>query len=216
MSETKQKDLIIVGHSGFGKEVFWLASRLGLQVRGFLDDNPEVADLTFADTPVIGGVKNWVDHHDCQFVIAIGNPRIRQKVCATMQALGTPHFATLIDPAAVVMAGHVNIGEGSVICAGTVCTVEVNIGRHVIINLNCSIGHECAFGDFVTVAPLAAVSGNVSLGEKSEVGTAASIRQGLTIGKGAMVGMGSVVTKNVSENTVVFGAPAKAIKTLED
>ena len=209
-----RKDLIIVGFSGFGKEVFWLANRLGLTVRGFLDDNPAVSGLSFGGAAVLGGVLQWHEYEDCEFVIAIGNPRVRKKVFDKMSSIGIPAFATLIDPAAELMPGHVSVGSGSVICAGTICTVEINIGAHVIINLNCTVGHETCIDDFATIAPMVAISGNVHIGTCAEIGTGAAIRQGLTVNPGAMVGMGSVLTKSVAENTVVFGSPAKPIKTI--
>jgi len=208
------KSLIIVGFSGFGKEVFWLASRLGVTVRGFLDDNTAVQGHQFASVPVLGMVDDWQQYSDCQFVIAIGNPRVRSKVRDKMCSSGSPEFATLIDPGAIMMSEHVTIGVGSIICAGTIATVEIVIGEHVIVNLNCTIGHEVVFEDFVTVAPMVAISGNVRICSKAELGTGASIRQGLTISSGAMVGMGSVLTKNVPENVVFFGSPAKVIKTI--
>lgn len=211
-----RKHLIIVGFSGFGKEVHWLASRLGITVRGFLDDNPAVAGQEFRSASVLGGVKQWQDYRDCEFVIAIGNPRIRKKVHDKMCFVGSPSFATLIDPDAIAMHEHVSIGPGSVVCAGTVCTVEVEIGAHVILNLNCTVGHETRIEDFATIAPMVAISGNVRIGTCVEVGTSASIRQGLTVDDGAMVGMGSLVTKNVAENTLVFGSPAKPIKLIAE
>lgn len=208
------KGLIIVGFSGFGKEVYWLASRLGITVRGFLDDNLEITGKQFCSASVLGAVNQWQKYADCEFVIAIGNPRIRKKVYEGMCLAGQPIFATLVDSAAVVMSEHASIGHGSIVCAGTICTVEVNIGAHVIINLNCTVGHSTHIEDFATIAPLVAISGDVRIGQYAEIGTGTSIRQGLTIHNGAMVGMGSVVTKNVAENTVVFGAPAKPIKTI--
>lgn len=213
---TPPKELIIIGFSGFGKEIYWLASRLGITVRGFLDDNPDASEKSFGSASVLGGVMQWQDYKDCDFVIAIGSPRIRRKVFDKMSAVGRPTFATLIDPAAVVMVDHVSVGPGSVICAGSICTVEVDIGAHVIINLNCTVGHETRIGDFATIAPMVAISGNVCIGACVEVGTGATIRQGLTVNSGAMIGMGSVLTKNVADNTVVFGSPARPIKTVAE
>lgn len=210
------KRLIIVGFSGFGKEVYWLAHRLGITVFGFLDDNPAVQGLTYRGSPVLGAVDNWVNYPDCSFVIAVGNPRIRKKIHEKISMSGMPQFATLIDPSVVVNSEFVTIGQGSIICAGTILTVDIVVGAHVIINLNCTIGHDVVIRDFVTVAPLVAVSGNVNLSDCCEVGTGASIRQGVTMAQGSMLGMGGVLTKNVSENTVFFGNPAKAFKTIAD
>lgn len=210
------KKLVIVGFSGFGKEVYWLASRLGVTVSGFLDDSDSVACHAFDSVRVLGKVDSWVDFVDCQFVIAVGNPRVRKKIYEKMTALGTPTFATLVDPSAIFHMSHVNIGAGSIICAGTVSTVDISIGSHVIVNLNCTIGHDAVLEDFVTIAPMVAISGNVHIHDRVEVGTGSCIRQGLIMETGSMLGMGSVLTKNVKRNVVFFGNPAKAFKVLPE
>lgn len=51
--------------------------------------------------------------------------------------------------------------------------------------------------------------------EGASIGSSATILCGLTIGKGAIIGAGSVVTKDVPENAVVAGNPARVIKYLE-
>jgi sugar O-acyltransferase (sialic acid O-acetyltransferase NeuD family) len=206
--------IIIVGFSGFGKEVFFLAKRLGIEVHGFLDDSPNVQGDKFAGKAVLGRISDWKKYSDCKFVIAIGNPAVREKIYNEMLEIGVPRFATLVDPAAIVLPEMVEIGEGSIICAGTVCTVNISIGKQVIINLNCTIGHDSKVGDFATIAPMVAVSGNVDVGRSVEIGTSASIRQGLSIGSGAMLGMGSVLTKNMPEKVVFFGSPAKCIRNI--
>lgn len=211
---TISKDLIIVGFSGFGKEVYWLATRLGIKVRGFLDDNADVHARAFGSARVLGCISEWNKYKDCQFVIAVGAPRIRKKILKIMQAGGEPEFATLIDPSAILNTDLVRVGIGSIICAGTVCTVDIIIGQHVVVNLSCTIGHDTVIDDFVTIAPMVAVSGNVRLSMLVEVGTGSCIRQGLTLESGSMLGMGSVLTKNIKENLVFFGNPAKAFKTI--
>lgn len=210
------RNLIIVGFSGFGKEVYWLATRLGIKVIGFLDDSESVVGKSFGTANVLGKIDSWIDHNDCQFIIAIGNPRVRNKVFKKMVSFGSPFFATLVDPAAILHEPHVSVGAGSIVCAGTVCTVDVVIGAHVIINLNCTVGHDTALEDFVTIAPMVAISGNVHIHNRVEVGTGACIRQGLIMEAGSMLGMGSVLTKNVKRNVVFFGNPAKAYKILPE
>lgn len=86
-----------------------------------------------------------------------------------MCSLGQPDFATLVDPAAIVMPEHVSIGKGSIVCAETICTVEISIGDHVIINLNFAVGHETTIESFATIAPMAAISGNVRIGKRQKL-----------------------------------------------
>jgi len=108
----------------------------------------------------------------------------------------------------------VSIGIGGMLVAGARTTVNTKIGEHFIGNLNCTIGHDVEIGRFVTVAPLAAISGHVRIGDGVEIGTGACIREGVRISAGAMIGMGAVVVKDVDPNTVVVGNPARVIKEL--
>jgi acetyltransferase-like isoleucine patch superfamily enzyme len=48
----------------------------------------------------------------------------------------------------------------------------------------------------------------------ASIGSNATILCGITIGENAMVGAGSVVTRDVSPNTIVAGNPAKFIKNI--
>lgn len=209
------KRLIVVGGGGFAKEVIWLASESVQQweVVGCLNDSDEAQGTELTGVPVLGCVADWVKYQDCAFVVAVGAPRTRHLIVEKMQSLGQPRFATLIHRS-VAMSSRVEIGDGGMITAGCRLTVDIKLGRHVILNLNSTVGHETLLGDFTTVAPIVAISGNVSTGAGVELGTGAAIRQGVSIGAGAMVGMGAVVTKDIAPSSAVVGNPAKLLKQL--
>ncbi|MDX1303660.1 acetyltransferase [Photobacterium sp.] len=207
--------LIVVGGGGFAKEIIWLAKDCNFDVVGVLDDSPDMEGQTVLGVPVLGTISSWCQHRNCKFVIAIGSPRTRILVAKKMLTVGNPTFATLIHPS-VINSKHVSIGEGTMVCAGSILTVDVEIGQHCILNLNVTVGHETTFLDFVTVAPMAAVSGNVILETGVEVGTGASIKQGLTLSSGAMLGMGGVLTKNIAPNLIFAGNPAKKLKEMPE
>ena len=207
------KEIIIVGGGGFAKEVIWLARDCGYKVIGILDDNVDMQGKTVLEIPVLGTVSQCHKYSQHQFILAIGSPRTRLAVYRTMQIGGPVKFATLVHPS-VKHSKYVSFGEGSIVCSGCILTVDIIIGRHCIINLNCTVGHESILGNFVTIAPIVAISGNVSLANYSEIGTSSAIRQGITIGKGAMLGMGGVLTKNIPDNVIFVGNPAKPLKEL--
>ena len=209
------KNLVVVGGGGFAKEVIWLARDCGFNVVGVLDDAFECLGSKASDVEIVGKVDAWFKYQDCSFVVAIGSPRTRAKVVEKMNALGKPDFATLVHPS-VQMSSFVQIGKGTLICAGTILTVDIELGSHVILNLNVTVGHESIIGDYVTVAPMVAVSGDVRLDDYTEVGTGASIRQGLKLHRGSMLGMGSVLTKEIPENTIFAGNPAKRLRGLAE
>lgn len=206
------RDLIIIGSGGFGREVSWLAGDCGRRVRGFLDDEREKGDRIYG-LPVLGAVADWQDQRDVEFVIAIGNPRVRRRIVEVMEDQGLPHFATLVHPS-VLCSGSVRFGEGAIVCAGTVMTVNVSLGRHVIINVQAALGHDDVIGDFCTVAPSVMLSGGVTVEEGAEIGASSVVRQGLRIGAGAMVGMGSVVTHDAEPNMLCMGTPARPFREL--
>jgi sugar O-acyltransferase (sialic acid O-acetyltransferase NeuD family) len=207
--------LIIVGASGFGKEVAWLAKRLDIEILGFLDDNKNLEGECFYNYPVLGNIDDWVHYSEVNFTIAIASPRVRKLIVNKMLLTGTPKFKTLIDPSVEVDKDEIEIGKGTIICAGSICTANIKIGHFSIINKQCSIGHDVIINDYCTLAPKVMLGGSVYIDIGVEIGASSNIRQQLIIEKGANIGMGSVVVNSVQANTLYFGAPAKKIKLLE-
>lgn len=95
--------------------------------------------------------------------------------------------------------------------------------------LNCfhhiEIGKGCSISDNVCIADSDShcidghkdkVMSPIIIGDHVWIGKNVTVLKGVTIGNGAVIGAGSVVTKDVPENTVVAGNPAKPIKTIED
>lgn len=208
------QDLIIIGASGHMKDVAFIVESRAHEwrLKGVLDDEPAHAGGVIAGAPVLGRVASWRDYLDCAFVVAIGAPRVRTKVVSEMRA-ARPRFATLIHAAAHV-SSHAAIGQGAMIGPGATISVDAALGVHVIVNAGATIAHDDRIGDFCTIAPQAAISGNVTCDDGVEIGTNATIRQGLRIGRGAMVGMGAVVTRDVEANECVVGNPARRLRML--
>lgn len=203
------KELIIIGASGFGKEVLWLARRIGLTVRGFLDDTPEKQGEDILGIPVIGKVSDYGNYLDCSFVVAVGSTSGRRSIVGKLDNV---EYATLIDPTAII-EGNI-VGAGSIVCAGVVATVDVEIGEHTIVNLNTTLGHEVKVGNFVTIAPNCSISGNINIEDDVHIGTGATLVEKIALRRGSVLGMGSVLSKDLEANKFAVGNPARVIKTL--
>lgn len=210
------RKIYIIGAGGFGREVAWLIERINnttpaWELMGFIDDNNEKHGKCEGKYPVIGDCDFLRCCEEVWVVCAIGTAEIRKSVISKVEKYSNVRFATLIDPD-VVWAYSTTIGEGSIICAGTILTVDISIGRHVIVNLDCTVGHDTVIGDYVTIYPGVNVSGCVMVEDCVELGTGAQIIQGKRIGYQTIVGAGAVVTKDLPSRCTAVGMPAKPVK----
>lgn len=215
------KKLIIFGASGFGREVAWAVERINQvsptwDLLGFMDDDDEIQGKKINGYPVLGKTENVEDYPDAWFVCAVGSSRVREKIVRNMKAVNPDiRFGTVIDPS-VERSDLVRIGEGTIICAHTILTVNISIGAHVIINLDCTVGHDAVIEDYVTLYPSVNVSGITHIGHAVELGTGLQIIQGKTVGDYSIVGAGSVIVKDIPANCTAVGSPAKPIKFYAD
>lgn len=210
-------DLIIFGASGFGREVAWLVERINhgmptWNLLGFMDDDEKIQGTRINGYTVLGKTEDITRYPDAYFVCAVGASRIREEIICRLKGINPGiRFATLIDPS-VEKSDLVMIGEGTIICAHTIITVNIQIGNHVIINLDCTIGHDAILHDFVTLFPSVNVSGTTEIGRCSELGTGMQIIQGKTIGEYSTVGAGAVVVKDITLPGVYIGCPATLLE----
>lgn len=114
----------------------------------------------------------------------------------------------------------------------TDCGKNIHIGKNIFINSGCrfqdqggiTIGDGALIGHNVVLATLNhdtnpnkradIIPAPIIIGENVWIGANATILPNVTIGNGAIVAAGAVVTKNVHQNTIVGGIPAKVIKKL--
>ncbi len=206
-------DLVLFGTGGLAREVLQVAldaNEAGPRwnVLGFLDDDAEMHGRTVHDLPVLGGAEWALEHPGTAVVVAIGGTSARRRI---VRRLAGARFATLVHPRSW-LGRRVQVGEGSIVCAGTAITTDIVLGQHVILNLNCTVGHDSWLGDFVTAAPTVNISGNVIVGEGCDLGTGSTIIQGVEIGEWSVLGAGATVVRSLPKNVTAVGSPAKPIK----
>ncbi len=191
----------IIGAGGFGREI---KAAMGIpNIKFFVDDSYENLDNN------ILGLSKF-DPKKYSVVIAIADPRDRYNVVQKLPK-ETKYF-TFIDPSAQIHDDNIQIGEGSIICAGTIITTNVKIGKHAHINLITTIGHDCTIGDYFTTAPGVQISGNETIGNRVYFGTRSCIKQKLKVCDDVIIGMNSGVTKDILESGTYVGTPSVKIK----
>jgi len=122
----------------------------------------------------------------------------------TKETLEFPHIG------GIKIGDNVSIGSSACIDRGglgdTIIGDDVKIDNLVHISHNVKIGNRCK------VIALAMVGGSVEIGDDSWISPSSAIRDWRKVGKDALVGLGAVVTKDIEENSIVIGNPAKPIQ----
>lgn len=209
-----EKKICIFGAGGFGRETLCClvdtiadTQRNINEVACFMVD-----DDLYKETKIMGiDVIRLSEFNPMLYnvVVAVGEPLSRKKMIGNLPAETT--FATIIHPSAVI-SKWIEIGEGSIITAGTILTCNIKIGKHAHLNLHTTIGHDCVIGDYFTTAPAANISGNCTFGDCVYIGTNASTRQSVSICNYVTIGMGGVVVKDITEEGVYIGNPLKRLE----
>lgn len=206
-------DLIIVGASGFGREILWYVEEINSispkwNLRGFIDDNLSALDDYSCDYPILGTIKDWYPSDNEEFICALAFPEIKQMVIQSLLERGAK-FATLIHPTARINP-HCKIGEGTIISPYSVVSANAVIGRFVSL-LGSNVAHDASVGDFSTLSGKCALNGHVQVGRNVYMGCGVLVAPSKKIGDYATIGIGSVVISNVKSGTKVFGNPAKKL-----
>jgi sugar O-acyltransferase (sialic acid O-acetyltransferase NeuD family) len=214
------KEIAIYGAGGFGREVAWLVQACSrdtaaYEVVCFIDDDEALHGTVLNNIPVMGLEIARHRFPEAKVVGGVGSPKARQTMMEKAAIVGFG-FETMIHPR-VERSDWIEIGIGTLICAGNILTTNIVLGEQVQINLDCTVGHDVVMGDYATLAPGAHVSGCVHLGRRVYVGTGAVIINGteaspIVLGDDAVIGAGACVNKSVPAGLTVVGVPAKPLQ----
>lgn len=203
---------VIIGAGGHAEVVLdILRHDRNIEVVGFIDNSP--AAKTVDGLPILGGnsilpelMKKGVRHA----IIAIGENFVRKKYsdCARgvgMKLINAVHPHSIVAPTAL-------LGSGVVIAAGAVICSYAKIGDSAIVNTGSIIEHHVEIGHNSHVGPGVRIAGRTKIGDCSFVGIGATIIDNIKIGDNTVIGAGAVVTKDLPDDIVAVGIPAKIIR----
>jgi len=209
------KQLVIWGASGHAMVIADIIRLKGeYQIIGFLDNvNLQRRSSLFLGIPILGGEEQLdrlrelgVDH----LILGFGNCDARLRLAELIKTKGF-QLVSAIHPGSII-ASDTTIKSGTMIAAGAVINPGSVIGENVIINTSASVDHDCAIGDGVHICPGVHLGGNVFVGRAAWVGIGSCVKDHISIGSGSLIGAGSVVVKDIPDNVVAYGNPAKVIK----
>ena len=215
----KPKKIVFWGAKGHAKVLRESAGHFGYELIA-LFDNDRAVRPPFDDVPLFygkEGFNRWLSDTDLRkasvsFLVAIGGARgeDRHLIQKFMEESGLSSI-TLIHPAAFC-AGNAALGRGTQVMANSTVGVDVKIGEACIVNTGATVDHESVLSDGVHVCPGSHIAGEVRIGPYSMIGIGAVVLPGVNIGSNVIVGAGSVVIRDVANDVVVCGNPARTLK----
>lgn len=208
------KRIVVIGGGGHAKVLISTLKELQHEIIGILEKNDERVGDSILGVRIIGTDKTLGDFlpDDVMLVNGVGS------IADTLKRTEIYHrfkkmrfsFMQVIHPKAFI-ASDVDIGEGAQIMAGAMVQSGTKIGKNTIINTGAIIEHDCLIEDHVHIAPGTVLSGGVKVGSETHVGVSVTIIQGLKIGLNCLIGAGSLVVKDIPDNTIAYGVPARII-----
>lgn len=206
---------VIIGAGTYGEVYLSYLQDAGIEVIGFVDDNPALQGTIIKDVPVLGvisSLETLKNSHNIEAVYCpIGNNKLRVKFLQYAKALGykTPNY---IHPS-VIISPNVNIGEGVYILLGSSVMPYTTINNYVMISMNVGLAHHSILDEGVFLSTGCNFGASIHAKKYAYCGISSTIMTGIKeLGEDCLVGAGAVVIRDVPDKAVVAGVPAKVIK----
>lgn len=203
-----RQPIVVLGAGGFARQVPSLIRDINAVVPrydivGFLAPENSAPKNSL---PVLG-TDQKLSGIAANYVIGIGIPSLRASL---------DEFATGLDRDPVTLVHpqtstemDVSLGPGCIVMPGVRLQASSSLGRHVLVNANAVVGHDCQVDDHAVLSPLSMLAGDVRIGRKVLIGAGAVVLPGRAVGDDAVIGAGAVVTTDVPPGACAMGVPAR-------
>lgn len=209
--------IILIGARGHARAVADVIKAEGrYEIEGLLDSFQKPGTYCFG-YKIFGGEKNLPqicnDLNIHKIIIAIGDNYQRQAMSERIKKKITNiEFISCIHPSAII-GSDVKIGAGTVVMPGTIIVSGSSIAEGCLLNTASSIDHDGIMMPWSSLGPGTIVGGRLHLGERSSINLGAKVVNDISIGNDTVIGAGSVVTKNIPDHVLAYGAPCRIIRS---
>ena len=211
--QTKSMNLLIYGSGATGREVLDLVDNLSIKrwkdIAFVVDENMSQKNylegkniFCFNDLPSA--------FFDSEILIAVGEPDVRRKMYKKASSFGL-QVTQLIDNS-VYMSKSSIIESGCILYPGVKVSSNTKLKKNVLIAFNTVVGHDIEVGENTFLSSGINIGGGVKIGSNTFVGLGSVIKEGVSIGNESIIGMGSIVYKDIPDNVIALGNPARVMR----
>jgi sugar O-acyltransferase (sialic acid O-acetyltransferase NeuD family) len=214
------KRIVILGVGGYCANLIDMmrdietATGEKLEPLGFLDDDPRKIGTVYHGHPVMDRIATASTRYpDAWFVNGIGSAENawRKDAIIGQAGVAVERFVTLVHPSAYV-APSARVGRGTVVAQNCVIMAGATVGDHVKMLPGATISYGGTVGHYSTVSSGAVTLSDVKVGRSCYIGANVTIKEFVTVGDDCVLGMGTVVLRNVPDNCVMVGNPARLLR----
>lgn len=216
-------DIILIGggnHAHYSIDIIEKEDKYN--ILGIIDSVQEVGSIRFG-YPILGRqedikdiIKNYSDPR-CPVggLITMGDNWSRYYVRQQIEQLvpGFPWF-NAIHPS-VIIGNDVQLGHGIIAMAGVIFNPKSVIKDFTFFATGAQIEHDCMIREYASVSAGSTMGGFVDLGRFSAITLGVTIADRIKIGENSVIGAGSLVLKDIPDNILAYGSPAKFIRNRE-
>ena len=206
---------VIIGAGTYGEVYLAYFQEAGVDIIGFLDDDPKYENQIIRGIPVLGPTSKLDTLMKTDGVEAVycplGDNKLRVKFLSKAKTLGykTPcfiHSSAIISP-------HVTIGDGVYILLGTTIMPHTIIKDYVMISMGVHLAHHCVLEEGVFLSTGCNFGASIHAHKYAYCGISSTIMTGIhELGEDCLIGAGAVVIRDVPERAEMAGVPAKVLK----
>ena len=206
---------VIITAGTYGEVYLAYLQEAGVDVVGFLDDDPKFKDAIVKGIPVLGGVsmlKELKAQYGVEAVYCpLSNNKLRVKFLQEAKSLGlkTPGY---IHPS-VIISPNVTIGDGVYILPGSCVMPHTVIKDYVMISMNAGVGHHVVLDEGIFLSAGCIMGASIHAHRYVYCGTSSTLMTGVhDLGEDCLIGAGAVVIRDVEPKAVKAGVPAKLLR----
>lgn len=206
---------VIIGAGTYGEVYLSYLQESGIDIVGFLDDDPQLVNKEVQGVPILGPLSLMSKLKEQFGVEAVycplGNNQLRVQLLSKAKSIGlhTPNYIHH----SVILSPNITIGEGVYILLGTTIMPYTVIKNYVMISMNVSLAHHSVLDEGVFLSTGCNFGASIHAKPFAYCGIGSTIMTGLhELGEDCLIGAGAVVIKDVPDYAVMAGVPAKLIK----